>query len=454
MLKMLNRKNIKKITLLLFAAPFSIILLAFQYEESCTGVKPKEDTLIKQYPPYDFTADLFKRTPRKFGPFTRWWWPGNDVTIKELQREIKLFADNGLAGVEIQPSFEGLNEEGPADRLKRQLSWNTPSFYEHLRVVMETAKKAGLIVDLNAGSGWPIGGPQITPDSSLLTLAFADTVVSGGKGISITIPQLKQEMFTADPKAPYKLFQTVSISYAGLQAVVAAKVVKKEESQTLLDPNTIQDLTAKVVANRLTWQVPEGSWKVLSFWSMPDGELPKAIATRPMGFVADYLDSSKIKESYHYLFGPRSGLQSYYGNPLRVVFNDSYEFLPDRHYAYNFLSFFKEKRGYDIGPYLPAVMKKYYDNAYVSGFVARQPFPFAFGDEDWRLRYDYGLTVSDLIRTQFIQPSNRWMNQRGMLHRTQAYGVRMDVIENSGAADIPETEQLVKPVHQVCFFKL
>jgi hypothetical protein len=38
-----------------------------------------------------------------FGPLARWWWPGNDVTKEELKREINLFADNGFAGVEVQP---------------------------------------------------------------------------------------------------------------------------------------------------------------------------------------------------------------------------------------------------------------------------------------------------------------------------------------------------------------
>jgi hypothetical protein len=45
------------------------------------------------FPYFDFDPAVFKKPSRSFGPFTRWWWPGNDVTNEELRREIKLFAE-------------------------------------------------------------------------------------------------------------------------------------------------------------------------------------------------------------------------------------------------------------------------------------------------------------------------------------------------------------------------
>src|SRR5437870_739998 len=72
------------------------------------GGKIASDKQEKEwFPAYDFDAATFKKAPREFGPYTRWWWPGNDVTSEELQREIKMLADNGFAGVEIQPLTVG-----------------------------------------------------------------------------------------------------------------------------------------------------------------------------------------------------------------------------------------------------------------------------------------------------------------------------------------------------------
>jgi hypothetical protein len=137
---------------------------------------------------FDFNALHFKNPAREFGPFTRWWWPGNDVTNEELRRETRMFADNGFAGVEIQPLTMGINPNAPAEQLNRVYSWDTPSFYDHVRAVMEQAGKSGISVDLNGGSGWPIGGPQVKPQESMLTLTYADTIVTGGQTISIHVP--------------------------------------------------------------------------------------------------------------------------------------------------------------------------------------------------------------------------------------------------------------------------
>src|SRR5690606_32633238 len=120
----------------------------------------------------DFDAQEFKDPSPAYGPYTRWWWPGNDVGKRELKREIRMFADNGFAGVEIQPLTVGIDPDG--NRTEKVYSWDTPSFYDHIKTVMKAARKSGLTVDLNAGSGWPLGGPFIEPNESLLTLTMSD----------------------------------------------------------------------------------------------------------------------------------------------------------------------------------------------------------------------------------------------------------------------------------------
>lgn len=390
---------------------------------------------------YDFNAASFKMPSRYHGPLTRWWWPGNDVENAELRREIALFADYGFAGVEIQPFSQGLNFKGPDAQLKRQLSWDSPAFYEHLRAALQAAHDYDMIVDLNAGSGWPMGGPHIKPEESLLTLAYADTIVTGSGKRSVPVPALKQQAFTFR-EGPMQYKQTVPVTYARLQAVVAAKVRSSDNKQTVLDAASIQTLTAKISNGHVNWDVPVGQWKIIAFWSMPDGELPKVIASETKGLVVDHLDSAKVIASYDYLLGAHAGIGQFYGNPLRSVFNDSYEFMADRHYADHFLSFFKRQRGYDLTPYLPVNMKQSYNSSYIAPFISDQPFDFSYGSEDWRVRYDYDQTINELLINQFIKPSNRWLGKKGLLHRNQAYGIRMDVIGGSGAADIPETEQL------------
>ncbi len=392
------------------------------------------------FPAYDFDANTFKTAPKAYGPFTRWWWPGNDVTNEELQREIKLFAANGFAGVEIEPFAAGININGPADQLARQLSWDSALFYQHVAATMEQAKLSSITVDMNAGSGWPMGGPFVSQDSSVLALKYAEATVQGGQPVNVDVPRPVPQA----PQAPgFNLFQKTDPSLSRLEAVIAAKLVKKDGGQTYLDEASLQNITSSVANGKISWQAPAGGeWRIIAFWSGPDGEIPKAVAANPPGFVADPLDSNKVMVAYNHLFGSRTGLPVYYSHPLRAVFNDSYEFMTDRHFTQNFFAYFKQQRGYDIINYLPANMQKGYNNAYASFMMPGEKPVYVLGDEDWRLRYDYDLTVSDLMRNQFILPSDRWFEKKGMLHRTQAYGVKMDIIGNSGAADIPEAEQL------------
>ncbi|HYK46292.1 MAG TPA: glycosyl hydrolase [Parafilimonas sp.] len=395
------------------------------------------------FPYFDFDASNFKNPLREFGPYTRWWWPGNDVTNEELQREIKMFADNGFAGVEIQPLTMGINPNAPKLRLNKVYSWDTPSFYEHVRAVMKQAKLSGITVDMTAGSGWPTGGPHILPEEGMLTLSYADTIIEGAQRININVPKQLPDYSSIVIFDTLHLYKKIDASLANLQAVTIAKILKQENDQMVLDPNSVMDVSSSVVAGKLNYEIKhDGKWIVVAFWSIPDGQVATLIASRDPGLVVNHFDSVDIIKNYEHLFGERTGFKAFYGSPFRAVFNDSYEFRSDRHYSENFLSFFKQRRGYDITPWLGANLERgYNNNAAAFIFPGAKP-PFVFSDEDWRLRYDYDLTVGELLQEEFINASDNWLKNRGLLHRTQAYGVKMDVISASGSADIPEAEQL------------
>ncbi len=400
------------------------------------------------FPPFDFDAATFQKAPRAFGPFTRWWLPGNDLTSEELKREIRMFADNGFAGVEVQPLTMGLNPKAPQAQKDRVYSWNTPSFYEHLGAVMEQAQASGIVVDMNGGSGWPMGGPYVQPAESMKTLAVSDTALAGGQIFSGLLPppgnhELKAEGRMAVMMGGHKMDDALAL--ATIQSVIAAKVVKTETKQTMLDPRTIVNLTAQVQNRSLTWQAPAGGeWRIVVSWVIPTGESPSLIAAPATSYVIDHLDPMVVRKTYDYLLGDRTGLPKFYHNPMRAVFNDSYEFHTDRMISPDFLPVFKSMNGYDIAPYLSTVFQKGYDHpTYLAAMYpgAKPPFIF-FEGESWRMMYDYDKTVNQVFRKNFIQTSDAWMRERGLLHRTQAYGFPADLIGNSGSADIPEAEQL------------
>lgn len=384
------------------------------------------------FPDYAFNPALFQKPAPSFGPLARWWWPGNDVNKAELKREINLFADHGFAGVEVQPLSLAIPSRSAADR-EKVTSWDTPAYYENLRVVMEEARQRGLIVDMTNGSGWPPSAPILQSEDGFLSLEFSDTTVTGGQALSFPLPLLA----TAKNRAKVT---------PRLQAVVVAKSLPNgagSDGTVPLDAATTRVLTSSVSTGRLTYTFPEGTWRVIAFWAVPSGELTNISATPKQGPVVDHLDPQKVVKLYDYLFGERTGLAPYFGNPMRAVFSDSYEFKANRHYSPDFPAYFKTKRGYDITPYLPANMQRGYN--YVSFMRPNARPDFSFSDQDWWLRHDYDVTVGELLGEHFFKTSRTWAEKRGLLFRTQGYGLPMDMMAMAGLASIPETESMLGP---------
>jgi hypothetical protein len=411
-------KNEFKILFLFVLGLFTVSSLQGQKQEA-----NKKNWL----PIYDFNASQFKAPGQEYGPFARWWWPGNDVQKNELQREINLFADNAFGGMEIQTINFSLPES--IKNSAKVLSWDTPEYYENLKTVMEEAKKRGLIIDMTNGSGWPPGGAYLSPADGLINLLFADKDIVGGSKISIDVPTIINN--TGVPSR--------------LEAVLAVKVLPNSSGTNfkplMLDPSSTHVLTKKVINNVISWSAPAGNWKIVAFWSKPNKAEGSMVTALKQGPVLNHFDSLKVFKSYDYLFGKRTGLQQYFGNPMRAIFTDSYEFAVDRHYSNDFLAFFKKQRGYDAAPWLPANMQTAYN--YAAWKNPNSSPEFSFGGEEWRIKYDYDLTLSELFQKHYADASRSWTEKRGLLFRNQGYGMNLDMIAIAGHASIPETESML-----------
>ena len=363
-----------------------------------------------------FRVNDFKNPDIRYAPFTRWWWPGNDVTSEELQRELRLFADSHIGGVEIQAFALVI----PMDmsRAAQVMSFDTDSYYEHLDAVMKEAQNLGLTVDLTHGSGWPASSSIVTEAEENRSLQFgmADIPSEGGK---VSLPRSERQ----------------DSRYSTLVGILTAEVEEGEGPRKLKD---VKDISSRLDPSDSTVTFKAGAkGKMIALWSVPSQETNMIIAKSGAGNVLDHFDKKVVQKSYDYYFGERTGLEKYYGKPLRSIFNDSYEFKVDRHFTADFLDTFRRNRGYDALPYLPANIWYGYNNMYDNGHVSPE---FTFSDEDWRLRYDYDMTASDLIREHLLKGSAEWAEPKGLLHRTQAYGLPMDWMGAAGDASIPETE--------------
>lgn len=415
-----------------------VFVLLAVFPSIARGQKNISDSIW--FKPIGFNVPSFVSPDLVYGPFTRWWWPGNDVNKEELKRELRVFSSNHFGGVEIQPFALVFPTKG-AGRAERIMGYDSPEYYDNLRFVLETAMKEGLIVDLTDGSGWPGGGSHISKADNNLTLEYGIIDIPENSTSAIAVPNPIRGDDSSRKLIALLLIKTVKDSTTGDNSIV-------------LDPDKIINITSQIQGGHFKYKVNGKDWKAIAFWAVPTMETPMIIAKRDAGFVFNHFDSSRVLKNFNYLFGDRTGLKPFFGKSLRAIFDDSYEFKANRHFSGDFIREFKIRRGYDITPYLPANMWYGYNNMYARmGKPGMKP-DFVFTDEDWRLRYDYDLTLGDLLGSNFLKPTMTWTESKGLLHRTQPYGFNMDIMASAGLSSIPELESMLFAKGSEMGFKL
>jgi hypothetical protein len=397
----------------------------------------------------------FLAPPPAARPWVRFWWPGGDVADGELGTEIAALAVAGFGGFELQAFDAALDPALPADARARRLSYDTPDFRAHLSAALAGAAEAGLGVDLTLGSGWPASGVHLQPAESLRALWWSEWSFEGpGEAELPALVPAAHGFYEVAELAEELVGERLTRflpDEARLVAVLAARVRSGARSASVLDlkdtlelsASSVQVLTGQVTADgSLRWSVPEGRWQVVAFFDGPDGQLPQLVAQDGDGYLLDHFHAGEVEELLERYIGDGAGLGAFHGAPVRAVFSDSFELKSDRHFAADFMGEFQARRGYDLTPWLPAVLWPGADNyIYEVGRVDRAA-EFVLGPDDERIRHDYARTVSDLFLDRFLRTGETWASARGMCTRVQNHGMEIDVLQAAGAVSIPESEQL------------
>ena len=112
---------------------------------------------------------------REARPGTRWWWLGSAVDERNLRRSLEEYARAGIGTVEITPLY------GVMDNERREIPFLSPQWMEMLRTVETIAAENDIQVDMNCGTGWPFGGPEVSPDEAACKAVFTDSGVVIGR---------------------------------------------------------------------------------------------------------------------------------------------------------------------------------------------------------------------------------------------------------------------------------
>ena len=95
---------------------------------------------------------------RENKPFVRWWWLGSAVDREGLTYNLEEFAKAGIGGYEVTPIYGVQGNEA------NDIDYLSPKWMDMYKWLVSESARLGLECDLNNGTGWPFGGPQITPE--------------------------------------------------------------------------------------------------------------------------------------------------------------------------------------------------------------------------------------------------------------------------------------------------
>lgn len=229
-------------------------------------------------------------------PGTRWWWLGSAVDSLNLTRSLGQYAGAGLGSVEITPIY-GVQGNEQAD-----ISYLSPRWMGMLGHVEDVAAANSMLVDMNQGTGWPFGGPEVTTDYSACKVLFLVDTVGANMMPVKTLP---------DKETPF---------------------------------------AKEIASSRRT--LPDGRQEVIRAFESRTRQMVKRAAPGGEGYVIDHLDRDAVGR---YLAKFDRAFSETHTPYPHSFFNDSYE-VYGANWTPRLLDEFATRRGYRLEDHLPELL--------------------------------------------------------------------------------------------------
>lgn len=364
----------------------------------------------------------FVDPPATARPYVRWWWNGNKLAQKEILRELDALKRAGIGGVEIN------SIRFPADHDPLSipsLEWLSEEWCKMVKTATEGARMLDMKADIIVGSGWPFGGRFLPREHQTKILTVGRKQVAGPAAITVT----KEEMLANVDLHLHSKNNEI------LQTVRFVRLTPAEAND--FDPGV--DLTESFKGGKLSATIPAGD-HILHYFVVQEGF--QAVINGAPGSDGAVLNHFSKEATEFYLNRMSEEMLPILGeldNHFRAFFCDSLE-LEGANWNDDLLLEFQRRRGYDLLPWLPYLLKKTgHMGNNVDAAVTVKAGP-VLKDAIERVRYDYWITLIELFRERFLQPFTDWCHTQGGQSRVQAYGRCYHPLESSMLVDIPECE--------------
>ncbi len=366
---------------------------------------------------------------KKYRPDVRWWLAEGIHTDATLKHEMQMLDDMGMGAIE----FLAMEEPGADSKL---YGWGSEEWVHDTHTLVAEATEREMGVSMTSGTNWSNANLiSITPDDK-----------AAAKELDYVVETLLPGQ-SRNGELPRCTIKTENVNLQELVAVVAARVVNvtdtKRQVPTLAKETLV--LTGLVKENRLDWTAPtDGTYKLFTFWLHGTGQIarPSCATSYTVNYIdhygidafIDYWDKIVLTDEL------RANLSK---NGRGMMYMDSLELSTfgagGQLWGYHFNEEFQKRRGYDVVPYLPFVVKK-------CGMMPTvHEYHFTMEDKAFLEKFHNDLyqTMTDLYMDNMLKPMQEWLHGIGMELRAEiSYGLPFEISQPGKYVDGIETESL------------
>ncbi|MGC3958956.1 MAG: glycosyl hydrolase [Verrucomicrobiota bacterium] len=402
--------------------------------------------LLAQATMADQLESVWNNPPQDARLRAYWWWINGNVTKQSITRDLEQMKAKGFGGALICDA-DGSSQDGN-DRAPHGPTFFTPEWRELYKHTLREADRLGLEMSLNIQSGWNLGGPMVTQEDAPKKLVWTETRVAGGTNIALKLAQPKgrdsyyRDLFVlayrVNPQpanrkplqnyAQKAMHDVLHPFSAPNTAPLFAEIPATPNEQDMQVGDVINLATKFSATGNLNWKVPAGDWVVLRIGCTLNDHCRVSTCSEGWdGYALDPFDAGAFKRYWDAVVEPLiDDAGALAGKTLKYLHTDSWE-VEVANWTPTLREEFKERRRYDMLPWLPVLVGKIVNSR----------------EESDRFLHDFRRTMGDLAMDNHFKLFKEWSHKRGLLMHPESGGphaVPIDAQQCLGFNDAPMSE--------------
>lgn len=396
----------------------------------------------------------FRNPPDTARPCVYWFWMNGNISREGITKDLESMKRVGIGGVLwMEVSGPWWAPQGPIEA-------GTKQWHEAMQWAIAEADRLGMAFGLSVDFGYGSGGPHITPDLSMQKLVWSETAVTGGTKLTVPLSkpkvdyqsQLKkvwlrpgQEM---NPLVMKALEETNSYRDVAAFAIRSSKEqgplishlerydgrgwmthlpsLSENSKLTSLAREDVIDVSDHMTSSGvLRWTAPKGEWTVIRLGYASNFKMTRPSPYAAVGLECDRLHQRGIDAHFEHRLRPildAAGAKC--GRTLQYIHIDSWE-AHGQNWTAGFADAFRERRGYDIRPWLPVLTGRVVESA----------------EETDRFLWDVRQTVSEVTLDRYIDRLQELIEPYDVQFSCEPYGrLCVDSLTYGGRSDLPIAE--------------